>query len=159
MKSIAQFVGKLIEMLCVLILAAMSILVFVNVVLRYGFNSSISVSEEVSRFMFVWLTFLAAVLAFNDNQHVSVDVLVNKLSPVKKHVLRFVTDGLMLFCCYLVCEGSWTQFVLNINNLAPISGLPQGITFLASVVASALIGVLIIARMVTTVAFLAKGEK
>lgn len=159
MNSIALFVKKAIEVLSVIILSAMSILVFVNVVLRYGFNSSISVSEEVSRFMFVWLTFLAAVLAFNDNQHVSVDVLVNKLSPLAQRLLRLVTDGLMLFCCYLVCEGSWIQFTLNINNLAPISGLPQGITFLASVVASALMGILILARMVAIISSLVKGEK
>ena len=47
MKSLAQSVGKLLEMLCVLILAVMSCLVFLNVVLRYGFNSSISTTEEV----------------------------------------------------------------------------------------------------------------
>lgn len=158
MKSLAQLVGKALEALCVLILTAMSILVFVNVVLRYGFNSSISVTEEVSRYMFVWLAFLGAVLAFSENQHVSVTVLTDKLSPVGRSLLRLVTDAAMLFCCYLIVDGSWIQFQLNLNNLAPISGLPQGITYLASVIAGVLIGILILARMFTTIVSLGKGE-
>lgn len=158
MKSLAQLVGKALEALCVLILTAMSILVFVNVVLRYGFNSSISVTEEVSRYMFVWLAFLGAVLAFSENQHVSVTVLTDKLSPVGRSLLRLVTDAAMLFCCYLIVDGSWIQFQLNLNNLAPISGLPQGITYLASVIAGSLIGILIVARMFTTIVSLGKGE-
>lgn len=158
MKSLAQLVGKALEALCVFILAAMSILVFVNVVLRYGFNSSISVTEEVSRYMFVWLAFLGAILAFSENQHVSVTVLTDKLSPVGRSLLRLVTDAAMLFCCYLIIDGSWIQFQLNLNNLAPISGLPQGITYLASVIAGSLIGILIVARMFTTIVSLGKGE-
>ncbi len=158
MKPIAQFVGKTIEAFCVIILAAMSILVFLNVVLRYGFNSSISVTEEVSRYMFVWLAFLGAVLAFSDQQHVKVTVLTDKLSPVARNVLSIFTDAAMLFCCYLITDGSWIQFNLNLNNLAPISGLPQGVTYLASTICGVLIGILLIARIITTIVTLAKGE-
>ncbi|HHW7519515.1 TRAP transporter small permease [Mannheimia haemolytica] len=159
MKALAQLVGKLLEILVVVILSAMSILVFVNVVLRYGFNSSISMTEEVSRYMFVWLAFLGAVLAFSENQHVKVTMLTDKLSPTARNILSVVTDLAMLFCCYLIVDGSWIQFNLNLNNFAPISGLPQGITFLASTVAGVLIGLLIIARIVATVGVIAKGEK
>ena len=158
MKAFAQLIGKLLEGICVAILAIMSILVFLNVVLRYGFNSSISVTEEVSRYLFVWLTFLGAVLAFNERQHVSVNVFVEKLSARGQSVLRLLTDGMMLFCCYLIISGSWIQFQLNLNNLAPISGLPQGITYLASVVAGGLIGLLLIARIFSGCVILAKGE-
>ncbi|MGQ0286780.1 TRAP transporter small permease subunit [Pasteurellaceae bacterium 22721_9_1] len=158
MKSLATFVGKILEGLVVAILAAMSCLVFLNVVLRYGFNSSINVTEEVSRYLFVWLAFLGAILAFRDNQHVSVGILTSKLSATKRHLLSLVTDSAMLFCCYLIVTGSWIQFQLNLNNLAPISGLPQGITFFASVVAGGLIGILILVRLVTTVGLLVKGD-
>ncbi|QHB17006.1 MULTISPECIES: TRAP transporter small permease [Mannheimia] len=158
MKSFAQLVGKMLEAFVVIILSAMSILVFLNVVLRYGFNSSINITEEISRFMFVWLAFLGAVLAFSHNQHVSVTMLTEKLPPVARKILSIFTDLAMLFCCYLIVDGSWIQFQLNINNLAPISGLPQGITFLASTIAGVLIGILILARVVATISVLARGE-
>ncbi|OOF35933.1 TRAP transporter small permease [Rodentibacter heidelbergensis] len=159
MKALAQFVGKALEALVVFILSVMSILVFLNVVLRYGFNSSISVTEEVSRYMFIWLTFLAAVLAFNENRHVNVTILTDKLSPNRRNILGVVTDSIMLYCCYLIVDGSWIQFQLNWTNLAPISGLPQGITYLASVVAGTLIGLLLIARLISRITLLTKGEK
>lgn len=86
-------------------------------------------------------------------------MLTDKLSPTARNILSVVTDLAMLFCCYLIVDGSWIQFNLNLNNFAPISGLPQGITFLASTVAGVLIGLLIIARIVATVGVIAKGEK
>ncbi|PJG84244.1 TRAP transporter small permease [Conservatibacter flavescens] len=159
MNTLARYSTKILETLVVIILAIMSTLVFLNVVLRYGFNSSISVTEEVARYLFVWLSFLGAILAFNENQHVSVNVLVDKLSPLKRRVLRLITDGLMLFCCYLVFDGSMTQFQLNWDNIAPISGIPTGITFLASVIASAAIGLLLVLRMFANLTALAKGDK
>lgn len=158
MKSLALRLTKILEGLVVAILASMSCLVFLNVVLRYGFNSSINVTEEVSRYLFVWLAFLGAILAFKENQHVSVTMLTEKLSPFKWTVLSVFTDALMLFCCYLIVDGSWVQFQLNLHNLAPISGLPQGITFLASVILGGVIGVLISLRMVARVRLLLKGE-
>ncbi len=158
MKSLALYAGKALEFLVVLILATMACLVFLNVVLRYGFNSSINVTEEVSRYLFVWLTFLGAILAFSDNQHVSVTMLTDKLSPLKRHILRLLTDSIMLFCCYLIVQGGWIQFQLNINNLSPISEIPTGVTYLAAVVSGVLIAILIAARLVSTVAILVKGE-
>ena len=74
-------VTRLLEYCVVAIMATMACMVFVNVVLRYGFNSGASITEEISRYLFVWLTFLGAILAFKDNSHVSVSVLVDKLSP------------------------------------------------------------------------------
>ncbi|WP_032094057.1 TRAP transporter small permease [Necropsobacter rosorum] len=159
MKSLAVFIGKALEVLVVAILAIMSTLVFLNVVLRYGFNSSINVTEEVSRYMFVWLVFLAAILAFNDNQHVNVTILTDKLSPRTQKILHLFTDAAMLFCCYLIVDGSWIQFNLNLNNLAPISGLPQGLTYLASVIAGLGIGILLLLRIVTSVGEFIKGAK
>ena len=98
MRSLAHFINKALEILCISILALMSILVFLNVVLRYGFNSGISITEEISRYLFIWLAFLGAVLAFNENQHVSVTVLVNKLPPFGQAILKFITDMMMLIC-------------------------------------------------------------
>ena len=159
MKSLAIYTGKALEILVVAILSVMSCLVFLNVILRYGFNSSINITEEVSRYLFVWLTFLGAILAFSENQHVSVTMLTERLSKTKRKILYLFTDVVMLFCCYLIVEGSWVQFQLNINNIAPISGIPTGITYLASVVASVLIGILISARFVSTLTLLLKGEQ
>lgn len=158
MNNLVRFSSRVLEVIVVAVLTTMSCLVFLNVVLRYGFNSSINITEEVARYLFVWLTFLGAVLAFNDGQHVKVTMLTAKLSAAKQRLLSLLTDGLMLFCCYLMLSGSWVQFQLNLDNIAPISGIPTGVTYFAGVVAAALIGVLLILRLVANMRTILEGE-
>lgn len=158
MNNLVRFSSRVLEMIVVAVLTTMSCLVFLNVVLRYGFNSSINITEEVARYLFVWLTFLGAVLAFNDGQHVKVTMLTAKLSAAKQRLLSLLTDGLMLFCCYLMLSGSWVQFQLNLDNIAPISGIPTGVTYFAGVVAAALIGVLLILRLVANMRTILGGR-
>lgn len=158
MNNLVRFSSRVLEVIVVAVLTTMSCLVFLNVVLRYGFNSSINITEEVARYLFVWLTFLGAVLAFNDGQHVKVTMLTAKLSAAKQRLLSLLTDGLMLFCCYLMLSGSWVQFQLNLDNIAPISGIPTGVTYFAGVVAAALIGVLLIIRLVANMRTILGGK-
>ncbi|OAQ13991.1 C4-dicarboxylate ABC transporter permease [Bibersteinia trehalosi Y31] len=158
MDKVIHYTSKTLEFFVVAILATMSCLVFLNVVLRYGFNSSINITEEVSRYLFVWLTFLGAVLAFNANQHVKVTILTARLSPKKQRVLQLLTDTLMLFCCYLMVQGSFVQFQLNLDNIAPISGIPTGITYLAGLIAGAFIALLLIIRLGSTMHQIMQGE-
>jgi len=69
---IDQFIDhlcKLIKIIMVIFLAIMVVLVFGNVVLRYGFNSGLAVSDELSRWLFVWITFLGAVVAMKEGTH------------------------------------------------------------------------------------------
>ena len=56
MRKIIDIYCGIFEFLIALMLALMVILVFGNVVLRYGFNSGIAISEEVARWLFIWIT-------------------------------------------------------------------------------------------------------
>ncbi|MBS1156514.1 MAG: C4-dicarboxylate transporter permease, partial [Proteobacteria bacterium] len=74
-----RFLVRSLEWLLIAILGLMVVLVFGNVVLRYGFNSGITFSEEVSRFLFVWMVFLGSVLMLRDNGHLGVHTLTSQL--------------------------------------------------------------------------------
>ena len=80
MQKIIDLFFKLLEFLVVACLVAMVIMVFGNVVLRYGFNSGISISDEMSRYCFIWLTYLGAMVAMREKGHLGVDTLVRRLS-------------------------------------------------------------------------------
>lgn len=107
-------------------LAVMVVLVFGNVFLRYAFNSGISVSEEVSRWFFVWMTFLGALVALRDHGHLGVDALVTRLSPFGKRICLAVSQALMAYVCWLLLVGSWDQTVINMDVKAPTSGWSMG---------------------------------
>ena len=77
---------RVIDVLIAVALAIMVVLVFGNVVLRYGFNSGITMSEELSRWLFVWVTFLGAIVAMKEGSHLGSDTLVSKLSVTGQKV-------------------------------------------------------------------------
>jgi TRAP-type transport system small permease protein len=113
---------KLLELLLVVLLAAMVLMVFGNVVLRYGFNSGITFSEELSRWAFVWMTFLGAIIALKDNGHLGTDMLVGRLGPTGKKVCLAIAETLMLYSVWLIFSGSWSQVVISREVEAPVTG-------------------------------------
>ena len=104
----------------------MVVLVFGNVVLRYGFNSGIIVSEELSRWLFVWLMFVGAVVALRDHAHLGMDSVVSRLPVWGKKACFIVSNLLMLDCVWLFFTGTWEQTIINIDNMAPATGLSSG---------------------------------
>lgn len=129
MNKMIDFYGRLLEMLMALMLAAMVLLVFGNVVLRYAFESGISVSEELSRWLFVWLTFLGAIVAVKDRAHLGTDMLVSRLPPWGKKLCLIAGQLLMLCITGLLFSGSWAQTLLNMDTEAPGSGLSMGLLY------------------------------
>lgn len=102
-----------INLLIAMALAVMVVLVFGNVVLRYGFNSGISVSEELSRWLFVWITFLGAIVAVKEQGHLGTDILLNRLPPIGQRICLVISHGLMLFCTWLLFSGALAQARIN----------------------------------------------
>ncbi|MDO5624095.1 MAG: TRAP transporter small permease [Pseudomonadota bacterium] len=127
---------KTVEWLLVLLLGLMVVLVFGNVVLRYGFNSGLVFSEEVSRFIFMWLTLLGALLALHQRSHLGMTSVIAALPIQGRRVLRFVSDLIMLGCCVLLAWGTWQQVVLAMVDRAPVTGIPMGLVFSALLVCS-----------------------
>jgi TRAP-type C4-dicarboxylate transport system permease small subunit len=123
-------VAKVLDIYCgflkfviALCLAVMVVLVFGNVFLRYGFNSGITVSEELSRWLLVWLTFLGAIVALKEHAHLGVDTLVRALPPAGKRVCFVVSYLLMLYADWLLLAGSWKQTIIGWGDRAPATGL------------------------------------
>lgn len=139
-----RFAIRALEILLVLLLGVMVVLVFGNVVLRYGFNSGITFSEEVSRFVFMWLTLIGALVAMHENAHLGMSSVVKALPVPARRVARFASDLLMLGCCALLAHGTWKQVVIAMDDRAPVTGLPMGWVFSALLVCSVGIGAILL---------------
>ena len=134
MTKIVDGYFSLLRLLIVLLLAAMCVLVFTNVVLRYAFNTGITVSEELSRWLFVWMTFLGAIIAMREHGHLGMDSLVARLPTIGKKACLVASQLLMLYGTWLFLSGSWTQTVINRDVAAPASGLSTGLVYGVGVV-------------------------
>lgn len=119
-------------------LALMVVLVFGNVFMRYAFNSGLTVSEELSRWLFVWVTFLGAVIALRDNAHLGTDMLVSRFGPTGKRILMGISLVLMMYCLWLIFKGTYDQFMVNKDSESPVMEVSMGWFYAGGMVFSAL---------------------
>lgn len=147
MKRAVDLFFRALEWALVFLLAGMTIMVFANVVLRYGFGSGIDISEEMSRFFFVWLIFLGAIVAMRHNLHMGFDLVVGSVSKGVRRVLLTIANGLVLGVCVLILVGSLQQFHVNATNIAPVTRMPMIWVFGVLIPMSSLIGLMAGLRM------------
>jgi len=106
---------------------SMAILVAVQVFCRYILNSSLFWSEELARYMLVWLSFFGATVAYYHHLHPGVDVLTSRLSAVKQQISQLVVH-LISMVLALVMVISGTQFAWFVRmQISPALGLPKWI--------------------------------
>lgn len=148
MKRSLDLMFYLLDCVLVLLLAAMTVMVFVNVVLRYGFGNGLDISDEMSRFCFVWLIFLGSISAMRRNMHMGFDLVVTTVGPSARRVLLTVANGLILAVCLLILTGTIMQWHVNATNIAPVTRMPMIWVFGVAVPMSLAIGIMAGLRMV-----------
>ena len=125
------------EALLALMLAAMLLMVLVNVVMRYGFGSGLSATEELSRTLFVWLVFGGAVMAAWEGTHLGVDTLIEHLPPGGRLACTIVSEATVLVCCALLLYGTFRQHDVNATNKSLTTGMAMiwvyGIGYVAAI--------------------------
>ena len=129
---------KLLEFLVVASLVAMVVMVFGNVVLRYGFNSGILISEEMARYCFIWLTYIGAMIAMREREHLGVDTLVKRLPKAGKKFCLFLSEAMMLGVNVLFFIGTYRMHELQVTNVSPVVGISMiwvyGVGYVVAVV-------------------------
>lgn len=101
MKKMLKMLDKTEDIISSSLLVITSVLVFVEAVLRYRFNYSISWSEEVSRMMIAWFIFIGSSIAVRENAHVNMDALSNLISG--KRTTQLFVNILVDLICIIFC--------------------------------------------------------
>ncbi|MEW5724412.1 MAG: TRAP transporter small permease [Thermodesulfobacteriota bacterium] len=117
----------------------MSVIVAAQVFSRYGFNHSLFWSEELARFLLVWLTFLGAGVAYRRGVHASLDLFYHHLPPAWRRTTRLVVHlGALLFSGIMVWHGAGFAWFVRFQ-ISPALHLPKWIPHGALPVAGAII--------------------
>ena len=135
LKKVNDVIMAIIKVVLIVFGTVMTCLVIMNVILRYVFNSGLSWSEEASRFLFIWVTFLGAILA-NDaglhGEHMRMDFIVEKIHGVPRKIVELIA-----FLIVLVMLG--TLFVGGVNvvkgtwpMLTSALEIPKGAVYLCA---------------------------
>ena len=120
-------------------LALMALLVFVNVVLRYGFGSGIAASEELSRLLFVWMVFIGATAAYPVGEHMAFTSLAARLRrrPAALAVWTALIRLLVLLAAAMVAWGAWQQVHVGLGSRSVVLGYPTALLPLPALLCSA----------------------
>jgi TRAP-type transport system small permease protein len=122
---------RVVEDVVVLLYVTMITVGFAQVIMRYVFQRSLTWSEEVARYLFVWITFLGAALALERGIHISVDVLFRALPPPLRRGLEVAIHlGIAAFLVVFVVK-AWSIAQLAMTERAPATGVPMGLIQLA----------------------------
>lgn len=114
---------RILELLLVAMLGSMAVMVFVNVVMRYAFNSGFVMSDELARYLFVWITFIGAVVTFRENSHMGIETMVMFLSRKWRIFCMILSNIVIVGCASLLFWGAWKQFNINLSMRAPVTGM------------------------------------
>ncbi len=148
MERLGNAVMKCLEVVIVGLISVMSILVIVNVALRFFFSSSIVVSEELSRFMFIYIVFLGSIVALKEDGHIYVDFIAKAFPRPIQWVLKLVVNCCMLYCCYVLLLGSVELSEYNMVDKSPVAGIPMGYIYFAGAIGAAGMGIVLIIRII-----------
>jgi TRAP-type transport system small permease protein len=121
----------------ILILAAMAVMVFANVALRFLTDHSILWVEEVSRYLMIWLTFLAAGLVLRYGGHIGIDTLQSAL-PRHAAWIRATIFALMLIFFGTMLWLGVRYSMVTWGQTTPVMQIPIGVVYLAMPIGFAL---------------------
>ena len=148
MRGFSKLIDTFIHIILVTALSLIVILVFSNVVLRYIFGSGIIWSQELSRYLFVWMTFIGAIIAFKHNDHLAINMVVKRLPGFYKKIAVTLNYLIILFILALIFHGSWKMTVLNFDSTSPATGLPLSIIYVSGLLVSLGMGVMILINLI-----------
>ena len=140
-KIIEGFLVRIISWIIGFLLALMVILVFSNVIARYFLNSALAWSEEISRFMLIWVAFLGSVLAYVRNEHLGLDILITVLPPRSSRVVLVFANLLVIAAIFVLLHGGWsiTSHTFNSGWTSPALSIPYGVVYMIVPVCSLLL--------------------
>jgi TRAP-type transport system small permease protein len=148
MRRIAQRFWSVIDLIMAILLAAMIALVFVNVVMRYGFSSGIRQSVELARLWFVWIVMLGAAVVLRRGEHLAVAEFSEALFPRAVPTLRRICWIVVIVAVGMLFVGALNQTMANWKNISQLTGLPSGLFYLAGVVSAIMMAGIAVVRLI-----------
>jgi len=119
--KIGHIVNEIEESIIAILLGLMTLITFVNVILRYGFNTGIIWGLESVTFLFAWLVLFGVSYGFKVRAHLGVDALINVVSDKKRKSMAMITAFVCILYAFLLLKGSWDYWA-NFANLPQTTG-------------------------------------
>lgn len=105
-----------------LTIAAMTVVITLQIIFRVFFTA-LSWSEELSRYLLVWSSFIGAAVALKKGAHISISFLVDRLAPRQQKIVRVLASALMAIFFLVAIGYSALLIKLQVFQTSPAMGL------------------------------------
>lgn len=122
-------VTKILEVTLAILLAMMVIFVFSNVVGRYIFSRAITWADELSRYSFIWLTFIGTTLGVFKGAHIGMDILIEKISEQKRQIFKIISVISILVFLLVWIRWGFKIAYMNRKFISPGTGIPMSYVY------------------------------
>lgn len=139
---------KGIDYLTGILTGLMVLFVFLNVVLRTFFNSGLTWSEELSRYLFVYVTYIGAISAMRANAHLGVDTLISRVKPGLQMIMYVVSQGLIAALMGILVHGSFKMVVQNTASRTAALGIPYSVLYFAGIITGVSIAIMAVVNII-----------
>ncbi len=100
MKKFINVLNKTEEVVLVVMFALMVAIIFIQVVMR-KMNNSLYWSEELGKFLFVWISWLGISIGEKRGEHIKITMLTDRFSPKVQHILNIISEIIVIFICII----------------------------------------------------------
>lgn len=123
-------VNKSTEWLTAGILATMVVLIFIQIISRVILSSSFAWTDEVARYLMIWLTFLAASVGFKHGAHIGVEVFVRNLPKTLKIILQIIAALASFVFFVIMISMGWEIISVSMKQTSPALNIPMGYVYI-----------------------------
>ena len=149
-KKIANLYDKFEEYLLITSLVVTVCLIFAQIVMRWVFNSSLTWSEELARYLFIWQIWLGTSIGFKDNKHIQITLIRDKFRNKGRLVFDIIARLILLaFCVFLVVVGlQMVNRLFTTNYLSAALRIPVAWVYLSLPFSSFIVCLRLINKMI-----------
>jgi len=127
-------IDKILGSLLIFLMITLVLDVVWQVAARYLVKSPSSFTDELARFLLMWVGLFGSAYAHGKKRHLAIDILPSKLSGKKKqNLLAFINITIILFALFVLVIGGirLVYITLTLNQISPALGLPLGYVYLS----------------------------
>lgn len=117
------------------LLAAMTVILFIQVIMRRGFNNSLPWSEELARYIFIWLVYLGVSYGAKQIRHIKIEGALYLFPKLLRPYVILIGDLLFLAYAIIIIYTGYdlVQRQMALNQVSPALGIPLAIVYAAPV--------------------------
>ena len=159
MRKVIDIIDVVLKNVLIVLMVAMVASVSWQVISRYVFSSPSSWTEEVARFLMIWIGVLGAAYAFRTGVHLGLDILPKKLTGRSAELLKqFTVAVVVLFSVtvLVIGGGSLVSLTWELRQYSAVLGLPIALVY--SVIPTAGVLICIYAIAVSTGAITSEAD-